>query len=349
MEQVNLSVVIAAYNEEDIIRDTVTRVVAWLSEHRTDRWELIVCNDGSRDRTGEILDALAAEEVPCTVIHHRRNYGQGRALRSAFTLCRGDVIVTLDADLSYGPENIGSLTAALERENVEIALASPYARLGTTVNVPFYRWILSKYGNHYLSTMIDYSISTVTCVVRAYRREVIDTLLLTADGMELQLEILQKASFNRFRVCECPAKLEWAAEKADGARFSRVSKMRILATIRTYLFYGWLSHPSLLFVVLGTLLAVPGLYMLAAAFLNALGRVVAHLGAEGVIQATSDGLRATFEASQYTLVIGGFVTVVGLLMMGLGLLVAQNKFHFEQVYRLIQDSHRDRTTHSSFD
>jgi len=125
-----ISVIIAAYNEEGIIKASVLRTLEFLETEIREDWELIVVDDGSADGTGATLDQLAAERSGLVVLHHHHNFGQGRALRTAFAACRGDTIVTLDADLSYGPEYVKILTGALRDQKADIALASAYARGG---------------------------------------------------------------------------------------------------------------------------------------------------------------------------------------------------------------------------
>ncbi len=332
---VQVSVVVAAYNEAGVIGPNLRRVIAALQERRDLEWELVCVNDGSRDDTGALMEEVAADCPRVRVLHHRRNLGQGRAIRTGVEACRGEVIVTLDADLSYGPEYIYRLYDAVIRDNVEIALASPYMKGGTVRNVPPYRLLLSRLGNWYLARMSNYRISTSTCVVRAYRREVFDTLVLTSDGMEFQLEVLMKASMMGFRVCEVPAHLEWADEKVAEADFRRVSKMRIFRAIRLYLMLGWLSRPTTVFILLALMMLVPGAYMAAVLAVRVLHGVGRHLG-EGVLQAISSGLRETFETYTYSTVLCAGLLLLGLQLLAFSLLVLQNKFYFEETYRLGQ-------------
>src|SRR5262245_30597838 len=134
--EIELSVVIAAYNEEGVIVNSIQKIITELHTCPKVRWEIICVDDGSHDRTGALLDQIAQDDPRVHVVHHRRNFGQGRALQTAFNICRGAVIVTLDADLSYSPEHVYRLVEALREHNVEIALASPYVRGGTVSNVP---------------------------------------------------------------------------------------------------------------------------------------------------------------------------------------------------------------------
>lgn len=328
-----LSVVVAAYNEQTIIEQNVQRIIAELAGQPLMDWELICVDDGSVDQTGALLDKFSLSHPHVRVLRHRRNFGQGRALRTAFDICRGDIIVTLDADLSYGPEYISLLAHALDEHKVDIALASPYVKGGTLRNIPFYRYLLSRMGNAYLAKMSHYSISTSTSVVRAYRREVIDRLVLTSDGMELQLEILMKAAMTGFKVCEVPAHLEWADQKVAEAKFRRISKMRILQTIRLYLLMGWLSRPATLFLILSLLMLLPGFYM-AIVLAGLTGRAILRNMDQGFIQAISTGMQETFMHYTYSFVFSGAFLLIGFQVFAFSLLLMQNKFYFEELYRL---------------
>lgn len=332
-----ISVIVAAYNEAPIIAGNIRRILATLKERPEMTWELILVNDGSSDGTGDILEEVAEGEPGVAAIHHRRNLGQGRALRTGFHLCRGETIITLDADLSYGPEYIWLLYESLVRQRLDISLASPYVAGGTVRNVPLYRYLLSRWGNRYLARMSSYHVSTITCVVRAYRREVWEHLYLTADGMELQLEILMKASMLGFRVGEIPAALVWSEGKAKDAGLRRISKMKILRTIRLYLKMGWLFRPAYIVIFLSLLLLLPGLYMGAWAMWRA--GVNAHrylLSGLDFNWAVSYGLQEAFSKTPYSFIISGILIIMGLQMIVFGLLIVQSKFYFDELYRLGQ-------------
>ncbi len=331
-----LSVVIAAYNEEPVIANNLRRVADELSTRSSVEWEIICVDDGSTDKTGKLMDEFASGNAGVRILHHRRNFGQGRALRTAFDQCRGDVIVTLDADLSYAPDYIYRLTDALFQNNAEIALASPYTKGGTVRNVPFHRRFLSRYGNLYLARMSHYSISTSTCVVRAYRREVLDAINLTSDGMELQLEVLMKAAMMGFRVCEIPACLEWTEGKAAGANLRRASKMRILQMIRLYLLMGWLNRPAYIFIPFSLLLIGMGSYLAINSVLLFFKLLSSSMD-KGIILAISSSLKGVVASYYYGIVFSGLFLLFGLLTFAFSLILIQNKFYFEELYLLGQN------------
>jgi len=329
-----LSVVVAAFNEEPVIAGNLRQIAAALAGRPGLEWEIVCVDDGSHDATGRLMDEFAREEPKAKALHHRRNFGQGRALRTGFAICRGEVIVTLDADLSYGPEYIARLVDALAENNAEIALASPYMKGGTVRNVPGYRHLLSRIGNWYLARLSHYPISTSTCVVRAYRREVIENLVLTSDGMELQLEVLMKASLAGYTVCEVPAHLEWAPDKVAEADFRRVSKMRILRTVRLYLLMGWIQRPAGIFVGGGAILLLVGLYM-AAALTYRFAVFLGTHGGEGPTWAITRAFRDLFEQYSYSVIFCGAFLILGFQILSVALLMMQNKFYFEELCRMM--------------
>jgi glycosyltransferase involved in cell wall biosynthesis len=335
-----VSIVLAAYNEEAVISENLQQICAQLDKHSRSAWELVCINDGSTDKTGVLLEQFAAAHASVRVLHHRRNFGQGRALRAGFDLCTGDIIVTMDADLSYGPEWIVKLAQIIETEPVDIALASAYMRGGTVSNVPLLRHVLSRVANLYLAQGCGFPVATSTCVMRAYRRDVIDSLVLQADGPDLQLEILMKASMLGFSVREVPAHLDWHAKSATGA--GRTSKMRIQRTIGRFLFMGWISRPAFAFFVMAALALIPSIFMAVALGYRICQRVAAHL-AEGLAQACSIGLQDVYLQHTYSVIFCGTGMLVGLQLLGISMLLLQHKYHFEELYKLGQfQIQRDR-------
>ena len=339
-----LSVVIPAYNEEGVIVQSIRTIIAELITRPSVQWEIICVNDGSSDRTGVLLDQIAQNDARVRVIHHRRNFGQGRALQTAFYLCRGGIIVTLDADLSYSPDHIYRLTQALHEQNVDIAVASPYMPGGTVSNVPFYRYILSRIANYYLSKMSDYKIATSTCVVRAYRREVLDSVSLTSDGMELLIEVLMKAAIMGFHVCEVPAHLAWPRTDAAQTHSRRASKMHILQTSRMYLMWGWLYKPTQVVILFSLFLLVPGTYLALLVLWRLASLTWAYLS-QGLLQALASALREVYTQFPGTVVVSGILVILGIQLLVFALFFLQAKFYFEELYKLGQLRGHPRQKH----
>jgi glycosyltransferase involved in cell wall biosynthesis len=283
------------------------------------------------------MEDFKSSHANVSVIHHRRNYGQGRALRNGFDICRGNTIVTLDADLSYSPKNIYCLIDTLNETQVDIVLASPYMKGGAIKNVPLFRLLLSRVGNYYLSMATGQKIYTSTCVVRAYQRRVLDSLILTSDQMDLQLEILVKASLLGFHVFEIPAQLEWSPNKDSGKNVQRVSKINILATMSSHLLIGWLHRPAVVLMFLSWLLIIPGAYMAIT-----IGIVTFELWMKNLGQGFSPSLAYTlkeivFNHSQNIAFSAAFLGF-GILIFAFSLILLQNKKYYDELSRMIQVS-----------
>src|SRR5262245_59909351 len=109
---VELSVVLPAYDEADSLAALLANLFRVL-DGMSCRFEVLVVNDGSKDRSIEVLRAVAARRPELRVIDFTRNYGQTAALMAGFDSARGDIIVTLDADLQNDPEDIPMLVAKI--------------------------------------------------------------------------------------------------------------------------------------------------------------------------------------------------------------------------------------------
>lgn len=260
--QVDLSVVIPMYNEEDNVVNTVAQVSKILAQQE-DTWEVLIVNDGSIDRTLQMAQKLSTQDARVQVVSHPRNVGRGKALRTGFAHARGATIVTTDADLSYDPKYILDLVKTLKEDrDIDVTLGSPYMPGGETENVPAGRLLVSELGNKILGIAMAGEgrgrIHTITCVFRAYRRQVLDSLALESDGKEIHLEILSKAIAAGFRVKEVPAVLR--------GRTRGQSKHKVWRTVISHLLFSFYERPMMLFGIFGLGLlflgVLAGLYLL---------------------------------------------------------------------------------------
>ncbi|MCB0043370.1 MAG: glycosyltransferase family 2 protein, partial [Caldilinea sp.] len=108
-----LSIVIPLYNEEESIPSLYTRLTAALDEYGRP-FEAIIIDDGSSDRSFELLAEIARKDTRYKIIRLRRNFGQTAAFSAGFDAARGDVIITMDADLQNDPADIPLLMSKIE-------------------------------------------------------------------------------------------------------------------------------------------------------------------------------------------------------------------------------------------
>jgi glycosyltransferase involved in cell wall biosynthesis len=187
----DFSIVIPVYNEAGIIESTLRELESYLLGYAgRHSWEIIVINDGSEDDTLNRLMALGGEMENLLVVDLGCHKGRGMALRQGIGQARGEIIVSIDADLSYAPYHIERMIETMRKNKADLVLASAYSPGGTVEHVPFKRLFLSRWGNKLLSLMFGGKISTFTCLVRAYRRDFINRLDLHSDDKEIHLEIL---------------------------------------------------------------------------------------------------------------------------------------------------------------
>jgi undecaprenyl-phosphate 4-deoxy-4-formamido-L-arabinose transferase len=169
---IQLSIVIPVYNEELNLPTLFTRLYPVL-DRLGRRYEVIFTNDGSADRSFQLLQAQYAARPDVTrVIDFNNNYGQHMAIMAAFERVRGDVIVTLDADLQNPPEEIPKL---LEKIDAGHDYVGGY-RLNRQDS--FFRKYASRLINLVREKTTSIEMTDQGCMLRAYSRQIIDAMAL---------------------------------------------------------------------------------------------------------------------------------------------------------------------------
>ena len=113
-QTLDISVVIPLYNEEESLLELYEELREALLVGGVS-YEILFVDDGSTDGSGEVVDSIAHRDSAVGVVHFRRNFGKASALDAGFKRSRGDVVVTMDADLQDSPEAISELVQEVER------------------------------------------------------------------------------------------------------------------------------------------------------------------------------------------------------------------------------------------
>jgi len=198
-----LSVVVPVFNEEANLPELLRRLTAAL-EALGRPFEVILVNDGSRDRSLAILREAAAADRRLTVIDFNRNYGQHAAVFAGFEAARAPVIVTLDADLQNPPEEIAKLVAKAD-EGYDVVGSVRVQRQDS-----LFRRLASRVVNRLTALATGVQLSDYGCMLRAYRREVVQAL---CRSQEVRTFIPVLADMFAGRVTEVPVA---HAERAAG-------------------------------------------------------------------------------------------------------------------------------------
>ena len=224
-----LSIVVPFYNEGETVDSTAAALA------REDA-ELVFVDDGSSDGTGQRLMDVANRYPNVRLISHERNQGANAALLTGLCAATGESVVVLDADLSYGPEHVDALVAALRSQYAAIAVASPYHLEGTVYNVPPTRLALSVAANRFFRSITRSHVATYTGMVRAYSRSFLSRVDPRGLTGEINCALILAALARGERVVEVPARLAWPDVRRATARLSARSLVRrtgaVMASLR---------------------------------------------------------------------------------------------------------------------
>jgi len=190
------SAVLPAYNEEALIADTASAVAEVLGQI-TDDFEVIVVNDGSRDRTRAVVEELAASVPTIRCINHEVNRGYGEALKTGFSAATKDSIFLTDGDRQFDVRELKQFVPELERADFIIGYRNP--RRDSTVRL-VYAW-----GWRLVVTLLfGYVARDIDCAFKLFSREVWQRINVHSGGATFSAELLAKARRCGYRFVELP-------------------------------------------------------------------------------------------------------------------------------------------------
>ena len=185
--------------------------------------DVMVVDDGSPDGTGELAEAIAAEDPHVAVVHRTRKEGLGAAYLEGFrvALARGyDVIGEMDADGSHQPEQLQSLLDALRE--ADLVIGSRWVPGGSIVNWPRHRELLSRGGNYYTRRLLGISVRDATAGYRLFRRTTLERIGLEqveSAGYVFQADLAFRTLRAGLRVVEVP--IEFVERERGESKMSR--------------------------------------------------------------------------------------------------------------------------------
>lgn len=255
MEQPYLSIVIPVYNEESNLVPLMERLYPVVTG--TGRpFEIIFTNDGSRDRSFEILQRMLQQYPGVKVVEFNGNFGQHMAILAAFEMSRGQIIITLDADLQNPPEEIPRLVAEIEK-GFDVVGTIRQKRQDS-----LFRKLASRVVNITTNKMTGMKMNDYGCMLRAYHHEIIENINRCGESTTFIPALAQTFASN-------PTEIEVAhAERAVGeSKYSLYKLIRLNFDLMT----GFSVVPLQLFALFGivtSLLSLAfGLFLLVRRFL----------------------------------------------------------------------------------
>jgi dolichol-phosphate mannosyltransferase len=172
MEKVVLSIVVPVFNEEAVLSETYRRLTA-VMEKLKEPYELLFVNDGSKDKSGVILEELAQKDRRVRVVHFARNFGHQAAITAGMDYAQGEAVVVIDADLQDPPEVILEMVAKW-REGYEVVYGKRIKREGET----FFKRFTASLFYRFLQRMTNVDIPLDTGDFRLLDQKVVEIMRL---------------------------------------------------------------------------------------------------------------------------------------------------------------------------
>lgn len=195
-----LSVLIPVYNEERTVSEILDRVLALGPLVK----EIVVVDDGSKDRTAEIVRAKAATEPRVRFFQSPKNQGKTAAIKRAILEATGEILIIQDADLEYDPAEIPEVIAPILNGHADVVFGSRFLVRKAARVLYFYHY-LANVGLTFLSNMLtNRNMSDIETCYKAFRAEVIKPLDMTSKGFGLEVEITAMVCKTRASTYEVP-------------------------------------------------------------------------------------------------------------------------------------------------
>lgn len=194
-----LSVFLPSYNEEKNIKTTTLKVKKVL-EKVADKWEILIINDGSKDKTGEIADNLANKfKNKIRVIHHTPNRGYGAALKSGLYGCKYTWIAFIDADGQFDFSEVPSLIQKQKETGADLVVGFYKKRA-----VPFYRKLNTFAWQVVVRILFGLNVRDIDCGFKLISKKVVEKIpkLESERGAFISSEFLIKAQKLKFKIVE---------------------------------------------------------------------------------------------------------------------------------------------------
>lgn len=202
-----LSIVIPAYNEQRRLPPTLDQCLSFLEAYPHE-WELIIVNDGSADRTSQVVQEYHAREPRVRLLDSGANFGKGHAVKSGMLASRGELRLFMDADGATHLREVLRLLDAMDRTGAEVAFGSR-ALGGTQVRTRWYRKLPGRIFNLAVNLLILPGIADTQCGFKLFTARAADAIFprQTYHRFSFDLELLYLARRQRLGLVEVP--VDW--------------------------------------------------------------------------------------------------------------------------------------------
>lgn len=229
-----ISIIIPLFNERDNViqyPSDLFPIIDKIADQCGEKFEYVMVDDGSRDDTLAQLKSVAIGRKDVIFLCHEVNSGMGTAIKTGIAHARGDLIITMDSDLTFRPADVKKLIAAYRKTGADCISGSPYLEPGLMEEVTPFRLFLSRSVNFLYRLLLRGNISCVSPIFRLYKKKIFDEITITSKNFEINAEIISKLLITGRTVIEVPVPL---LKRKHGS-----SKINIRKEAKNYL---WLLY-----------------------------------------------------------------------------------------------------------
>jgi glycosyltransferase involved in cell wall biosynthesis len=194
-----LSVIIPAYNEEATIAQVLHKVLALPAVA-----EVIVIDDCSRDRTSDIVAAVAAGDSRVRLYRHEANRGKTEALKTGFSHVRAEIVIIQDADLEYDPVEIPEVIQPIIGGQADVVYGSRFLVRKASRVLYFYHYLANKALTFASNLFTNINLTDVETGYKAFRSEIICNMTITSSGFGFEIEVTAKVAKLGCAIYEVP-------------------------------------------------------------------------------------------------------------------------------------------------
>ena len=267
----DISIIVPLYNEEDSLRPLFEWIERVMNEHNF-TYEVIFVNDGSTDRSWEIIESLSQQSSNVRGLKFRKNYGKSPGLYCGFSAAKGEVVITMDADLQDSPDEIPELYRMIKEEKFDLVSGWKKKRYDST----FTKNLPSKLYNATARRLTGLKLHDMNCGLKAYRSDVIKNIEVFGEMHRYIPFLAKNAGYTRIgeKVVE-HRKREFGESKFGWSRF--VNGYLDLMTLLFLSKFG--KKPMHFFGLYGSLMFMLGSISVVLVGLNKLSSIIAHVKA----------------------------------------------------------------------
>jgi glycosyltransferase involved in cell wall biosynthesis len=186
-ENINISIVVPLFNEDESLPELHEWIVRVMTANNF-TYEIIFINDGSTDSSWKVIEGLQALNPNVRGIKFQRNYGKSAALHVGFQATKGDVVITMDADLQDSPDEIPALYAMIQEDKFDLVSGWKKKRYD-----PLSKTIPTKLYNGVNRMMSGIQLHDMNCGLKAYRKEVVKSIEIFGE-MHRYIPVIAKAA-----------------------------------------------------------------------------------------------------------------------------------------------------------